>query len=172
VGRWWIAATVGALAFWVSGCGAGGQTPEPAGPLPSAIAVEVCSQKAQAQVDEALGQSTTAVTTPTWVSHLYACNYVYRQGVIAMSVQELSSQAQTTAYYDRLGAEYGNKQPLFGLGQGAFLTANGSVVVRKDWKVLLVNTTDLKGSFSSSRSLSGTPAETIASVIMACWAGD
>ena len=83
--------TTGALAVGLSACGALGQSPEPAGRLPSPIAVEVCSQKAQTQIGEALGQSTTAVTTPTWVSHLYSCNYVYRQGVVAMSVQELSS---------------------------------------------------------------------------------
>ncbi len=171
MGKLWtlLAGVAGALC--VSAC-TSGETPEPAGPVPSAIAVEVCSQKAQTQIGEALGESATSVTTPTWVNHLYSCNYLYRQGTIAMSVQELSSRAQTTAYFERLAAQFGNKQPLYGLGQGAFLTADGSVVVRKDWKVLLVNSTQLKGSFTDSRSLSGTPAETIASVIMACWAGD
>ena len=35
------------------------------------------------------------------------------------------------------------------LGQGAFQTTNGSVVVRKDWKVLLVDDTGLPAQFGT-----------------------
>jgi hypothetical protein len=132
----------------------------------------ICKVKAQTEIDEALGQSTTSVTTPTWVGHLYSCNYQYPEGTITLSVKELSSQAETTAYFDQLAQQFGEKQQLFGLGQGAFLADNGSVVARKDWKVLLVDPTKLTGTFSGTRSLSGTPAETVASVIMQCWDGD
>jgi len=132
----------------------------------------ICQPKAQTEIGEALGQDTTKVTTPTWNDHLYTCDYDYPQGVITLSVKELSSQAETTAYFQQEAARFGDKQQLFGLGQGAFLTTNGSVVARKDWKVLVVDTTGVSGSFASSRSLSGTPAETIASVIMQCWNGD
>jgi hypothetical protein len=59
----------------------------------------ICKVKAQTEIDEALGQSTTSVTTPTWVGHLYSCNYQYPEGTITLSVKELSSQAETTAYF-------------------------------------------------------------------------
>ena len=88
-----------------------------------------------------------------------------------MSVKELSSKSQTSAYFSDLAHQFGDKQTLYALGQGAFLTDNGSVVVRKDWKVLLVDSTRL-GPITTTAELSGTPAETMAAVIMACWAGD
>ncbi len=60
-----------------------------------------------------------------------------------MSVKELSSKSQTSAYFSDLAHQFGDKQTLYAFGQGAFLTDNGSVVVRKDWKVLLVDSTRL-----------------------------
>ena len=57
-----------------------------------------------------------------------------------LSVKELSSWAQTKAYFRSLGTQMGQVRTLKGLGQGAFQTTNGSMVVRKDWKVLLVDT--------------------------------
>jgi len=159
------------VAVGASACAAAAG-PQPAGANPSPLSVEVCSVKAETQVDEALGESTIKVTTPTWVDDLYTCDYQFPQGTIILSVKELSSAAETTAYFNQLGVNLGNKQTLFGLGQGGFLTDNGSVVVRKDWKVLLVDSTALKAPIATNHSLSGTPAETVASVIMACWAGD
>jgi hypothetical protein len=161
---------VGLSALALAACGKATAGPQPAGPDPSPIAQMVCQVKAQFQISEALGEQETTVSTPTWVDHLYTCDYRFPQGIVALSVKELSSQAQTLAYFNGLGQQYGNEQPLFGLGQQAFLASNGSVVVRKDWKVLLVDTTRLSRSFSSSPA--GSPAEIVATVIMGCWTGD
>ncbi len=89
-----------------------------------------------------------------------------------MSVKELSSKSQTTSYFTALAHHLGDKQTLYALGQAAFLTDNGSVVVRKDLKVLLVDSTRLTAPITTAAVLSGTPAETMAAVIMECWAGD
>jgi len=62
---------------------------------------------------------------------------------MVLSVKELSSWAQTKGYFAMLGRQLGDTGKLGNLGQGAFTTSNGSVVVRKDWKVLLVDITAL-----------------------------
>ena len=62
-----------------------------------------------------------------------------------LSVKELSSWAQTKQYFDSLAATLGRTRDLPGLGQAAFQTTDGSVVVRKDWKVLLVDSSGAPG---------------------------
>jgi len=61
---------------------------------------------------------------------------------------------------------------LQGLGQGAFQTTDGSVVVRKDWKVLLVDTSGLPARFGVPATTSGEVAVTVGDIILGCWAGD
>lgn len=160
-----------ALTLSLAACSSASAGPQPAGPNPSPIAVEVCSTKAQTQVDEVF-QLTSTVSPPTWADHLYSCAYKFQAGVIGLSVKELSSQAETTAYYQGLQAKLGQQEQLPGLGQGGFVTTNGSVVVRKDWKVLVVDQTRFNPALLDGQSYGGTPAELVASVIMGCWAGD
>jgi hypothetical protein len=66
----------------------------------------------------------------------------------------------------------GKARDLEALGQGAFQTTNGSVVVRKDWKVLVVDDTGLPARFWVPTTSSGSVAVTVADVILGCWAGD
>jgi hypothetical protein len=148
-----------------------GRKPEPAGRTPSAIALEVCSSKARGQIDEVLGVS-ASVQDRAWVDHLYSCNYVYPDGRFQLSVKELSSWTETYAYYDGLGKQFGNSGSLGNLGQGAFRAANGDVVVRKDWKVLLVNIGGLPSQFGNPPTAATDVAYTVADIILACWAGD
>jgi hypothetical protein len=71
-----------------------------------------------------------------------------------------------------LGSTLGDKGSIGNLGQGAFSTKNGSVVVRKDWKVLLVDISGLPSQFGEPLSPRGDIAATVADVILGCWAGD
>lgn len=123
----------------------------------------------------ALGQTATVATT-TWLDHRYTCTYTYPNytptGSFAVSVQELSSRAETTTYYDRLVASMGRMRDLSTLGEGAFQTTDGSVVVRKDWKVLLVDNAGLPPQFGIPPTSSAAVAVTVADVILGCWAGD
>lgn len=164
---------VGAIALLSAACStqAAGSGPQPAGPHPSTSAKMVCAPGAREKLDQVLGSTSTTVTRPTWVAHLYSCGYVYPQGTMTLSVKELSSTAETTSYFDGLARRYGTRQPLYGLGQGAFLADDGSVVVRKDYKVLLVDTSGFSKAYVQPESASGTPAETVASTIMDCWSG-
>ncbi len=166
-------ALVGLLgAGCASGAGSTSKTgPKPAGARPSSIAVQVCAPEARADIGSALGEKAT-VSRPTWVDHLYQCRYGYPTGSFVLSVKELSSWPQTLAYFHSLSARLGKAGGLQGLGQGAFQTTDGSVVVRKDWKVLLVDTSGLPAQFGVPPTSSGDVAVTVGDVILGCWAGD
>ena len=149
--------------------------PKPAGVLPSPISRQVCSHEAQADMASALGE-TAKVSVPTWVDHRYSCTYAYPgatpTGSFTVSVKELSSWDQTYAYFDALAATMGRSRDLESLGQAAFQTTDGSVVVRKDWKVLVVDNSGLPEQFGKPPTSSGAVAVTVADVILGCWAGD
>ena len=147
------------------------QAPEPAGKNPSSIAVEVCSETAQSEIQHVLGVTAT-VNRPTWVDHVYSCRYQYSDGAFVLSVKELSSWSQTFAYFESLGKQLGDTGSLGNLGQGAFTTTDGSVVVRKDWKVLLVDIAPLPAQFGKPPTSKADVAYTVADIILACWAGD
>ena len=148
------------------------EAPKPAGRLPSTISKMVCRPEAQHEIAEALGVKPVTVSTPTWIDDLYSCRYEYSTGVMTLSVKELSSWAQTFAYFRGLGSQFGNARSLGNLGQGAFSENDGSVVVRKDWKVLTVDITGLPGQFGVPPTSSADIAVTVADVILGCWAGD
>ncbi|TMK54264.1 MAG: hypothetical protein E6G60_22385 [Actinobacteria bacterium] len=144
---------------------------EPAGPTPSESAQMVCAPEAQKDLASVLGVSSTAVETPTWVDHLYSCRYDYADGAMTLSVKELSSKAQTSAYFDSLRTQFGKKRPVVGLGQGAFVTTNGSVVVRKDYKVLLVDTSGLPARFGPFSANRAKTAIDVGVTVLGCWTG-
>ena len=97
---------------------------QPAGPNPSESAQMVCAPEAQSELASALGVTTTAVTEPTWVAHVYSCGYMYPDGSMGMSVKELSSRAETSAYFASLRAQLGEAERLTGVAQGAFVTTD------------------------------------------------
>ncbi|MBV8463105.1 MAG: hypothetical protein JO368_07415 [Acidimicrobiales bacterium] len=115
---------------------------------------------------------TASVTTPTWTDHVYACRYRYPDGSFELTVKELSSWPQTLAYYAAFGRKEGLTPTVPRLGQGSFQTDNGSMVVRKDWKVLQVDISGLPDQFGHPPTSRGDVAVTVADVILACWSGD
>jgi len=172
------AAVVAFLAISSAGCASSTgapasstRTPLPAGTQPSAISRMVCGTKALKELDNALGVTGT-VSRPTWVHHAYSCRYAYRDGAFGLTVKELSSWRQTKAYFGRLGTTLGNTGKATGLGQAAFTTTNGSIVARKDWKVLTVDISGLPPKFGVPQTSAADNAYTIADVIMGCWNGD
>ena len=67
-------------------------------------------------------------------------------------------------------AEVGTGE-LKGLGQGAFTTRDDGAVVRKDYKVLLVDTSRLPAQFGSPPQTRSEVATNVAAAIMGCWTG-
>jgi hypothetical protein len=148
--------------------------PEPARATPSVSAKLVCAHDTQNELAAVLGVHTTKPVVPTWVraSHLYSCRYTYRNGVIALSLKELSSKTETDAYFTSLARRLGQTQRPLALGQGIFFpTKNGSAVVRKDYKVLLVDISGLPAQFGSPPFSRANIALTVAATILDCWSG-
>lgn len=143
----------------------------PAGVNPSPSAKMVCAPGAQNDLAESLGVAVSQVTTPTWTDHLYSCTYQYPNGSFSMAVKELDNRADTTSYFNALAALYGRRPGRIGIGQGAFVTTNGNVVVRKDYKVLYVDTTGLPVSFGQPPQDPADNALSVAATIMSCWSG-
>jgi len=143
-----------------------------AGPNPSKSAKMVCTKEARAEIAANLGKKETSVTPPKWVraEHLYSCTYVYPRGRITLVVKELSSADETTAYFDSVKTKYGVTQQLNGLGQGAWILRNNDVVVRKDYKVLLVDVAAIPADFAAAMTRSDV-ALNIGVAIMGCWTG-
>jgi hypothetical protein len=131
----------------------------------------VCAREAQRDIARVLGVG-ASVTTPTWMDDTYSCRYQYPDGEFVLTVKELSSWSQTLAYFAGLGREQGRTPTVPSLGQGSFQTANGSMVVRKDWKVLNVDISGLPAQFGRPPTSRGDVAVTIADLILACWSGD
>jgi hypothetical protein len=118
------------------------RAPLPAGTTPSKISKMVCSAEAEKELAATLGAS-AVIGRPTWTDHLYSCRYTYPNGTFTLSVKELSSWPETYAYFDSLREALGQTNTITALGQGAFATRNRSIVVRKDWKVLVVDVSGL-----------------------------
>jgi len=147
------------------------RVPLPAGANPSRISKMVCSPTAAKDIRAAVGEK-AAVGEVTWVNHLYSCRFGYPTGSMVLSVKELSSWSETIAYFDSLATTMGTSQKISGLGQGAFQATDGSVVVRKDWKVLVVDISGLPGQFGVPATSSGNVALRVSYQILGCWAGD
>ena len=163
-----------AVMLGIAGCGSvtsSAESPKPAGKSPSAISRMVCAKEAAGEIAEVVAAK-ASVTAPTWADHLYSCGYRYHEGTMVLSVKELSSWTQTYAYFDELAKTLHKTAPVKGLGQGAFVVRDGSVVVRKDWKILLVDISGLHGMVGSPPSSRYGVALDAAGVILGCWSGD
>ena len=162
-------AVVAAVAL--AGCGSSGNHAG-SNTTPSKSAKMVCQKEARADIAASVGVKETRVTTPTWdkAQHLYSCTYVYPKGKITLVVKEMSTQVETTAYFNGIKQKYGLTQELKGLGQGAWVLKNNDVVVRKDYKVLLVDVHGIPANFAPSMTRSDV-AVNIGVAILGCWTG-
>ena len=140
---------------------------------PSASAKMICEPEAAKEIyDQATGVKTIKPFKPAWVGHVYSCDYVYPNGaVMRLSVKEMSSPDETTAYFDSLAQKLGKAKDQPGLGQGAFTTKNGDLVVRKDYKVLVVDVSKLPASFGVPADTRENVAINVGVTIMGCWTG-
>ena len=86
------------------------------------------------------------------------------------AVKELSSGTETTNYFESIKRKYGTSDDLNGMGQAAYVLRNSDVVVRKDYKVLLVDVTGIPERLVPAMRRSDV-AVSIGAVIMSCWIG-
>jgi hypothetical protein len=142
------------------------------GPTPSVSARMICRQVTIHAFARVLGVATTSHPSPTWANHRYTCAYRYPRGTMVLYVQELPTLSGTRAFMTSLGRSMGDAGPVANVGQGAFATPNGSVVSRKDNKVLVVNVAGLPRTFGHPATARGEVALTVTELIFACWRGD
>jgi len=146
--------------------------PEPARATPSASAKMICAHETQTDIAAVLGVHTTQPVVPTWTNHLYSCRYTYHSAVMVLSVKELSGKTQTDGYFTSLARRLGQAQRPLAISRGAFFTTrNLSVVVRKDYKVLLVDVSGLPAHFGVPPYTRADVAIKVAATIMDCWTG-
>lgn len=132
----------------------------------------VCAAEAQEDIAANLGNvKPTTVTTPTWVNSVYSCQYVYPNGAVTLSVKELPSSAATSRYFRKLGEKLDRRLGKLALGGAAFTAHDGSVVVRKDFKVLDVDISQLSGKLGTPPMDPPIVALNIAATVMGCWTG-
>ena len=134
----------------------------------------ICEPEAANDIyEQATGVKTIAPFHPTWIDHIYSCDYVYPGGAkMTLSVKEVSSPAETTAYFDALGVKlHRTSKPFTGLGQGAFQVADGSMVIRKDYKILLIDVSKLPANFGVPSDVRGNVGIDVAEAILGCWTG-
>jgi hypothetical protein len=145
---------------------------QPVRAAPSATAKMICARETQTELAAVLGVHTTQPVVPTWTDHLYSCRYSYNHAFMVLSVKELSNQAQTDGYFTSLAHRLGQTQRPQAIDRGAFFTTkNRSVVVRKDYKVLLVNISGLPARFGAPPYTRADVAIKVAATIMDCWTG-
>ena len=150
---------------------ASGHVAIPVSANPSKSAKMICESEVQGDVAARIGLKVTKPLVGKWADHVYSCDYTYGKAVMTLAVKELANQADTDAYFASLAAKLGKTERISGLGQGAFTTKNLSAVVRKDYKVLLVDISKLPAQFGTPPDARGNIALDIASEIMGCWTG-
>jgi hypothetical protein len=129
----------------------------------------VCGAEGQKEIAEALGVHTSAPIAPTWVDHLYSCAYPYADVRMDLSVKELTDAASTDAYFASAEHALGTGAAVAGVGQEAYQGADGSVVVRKDFKVLQVDVAGMPAQVGSPAIDRSEAAVRVAIVVMGCW---
>jgi hypothetical protein len=177
-----VTAVVGALAL--AACGSkstpgsssattppGGHIAIPAKATPSISAKMICESEVKGELASLLGVQPVQPLVPTWKDHVYSCTYHYKGGSLTLSVKELTDKAATDAYFAEETQKLGKSQNINGLGQPAFTTSDKSVVVRKDYKVMLVDISKLPAQFGNPPDSRENIALNVAATILGCWTG-
>ena len=149
----------------------GGHVAIPAKATPSVSAKMICEDEVKNELSSLLGVQPTQPLAPTWKDHLYSCTYHYKGGALTLSVKELTDKASTDAYFADEAQKLGRTQNINGLGEPAFTTSDKSVVVRKDYKVMLVDISKLPAQFGNPPDSRDNIALNVAAEILGCWTG-
>jgi hypothetical protein len=178
--RWVRLVALAALLSAAAGCAADRSTATPRTPRPagapatgvSATGQLICSTEAQEDIATAVGLPTSRPVVGTLRGNEYSCEYAYPGGTMALSVTELADDAGTDAFFDSVRQTSAASERLAGIGQDAYQNQDGSMVVRKDRKVLRVGVDGLPARFGQPPTARRQLAAAVALVIMECWTQD
>jgi hypothetical protein len=136
---------------------------------PSKAAKMVCTGDVREEVKNVLKLSSPAPISTSWRDQLYTCTYTLPMGKMVLSVKESAGKPAAVAYFQALRTRLGGTQPAPGLGEQAYATKTGTVVVLKDNTTLRVDTTGLPAVFGPQQQRRTDLAYEIASVVLGCW---
>jgi hypothetical protein len=168
------------LAALLAGCGG---PPAPVGPqpgpaptsaladVPSPQAEMVCEPEAQADIQDLIGVVPTKVGPIQYANHTSTCRYVYPNGSFTLVVEDLPNDITTTRTYEALATKLGKVNTIDLPDAQAFTTNDGSVVLRRDTKVMLVDVTQLPATFGNPPSPRPDAARLIMKAVLNCWVG-
>ncbi|WP_138731518.1 hypothetical protein [Modestobacter excelsi] len=138
---------------------------------PSGTAAMVCGADVVGDVSRALALSMPPVTDSTWADQLFTCDYSLPMGPLVLSVKESPDAAAAAEYFDGRQAELTGAAAALGLGERAFSTPTGTVVVVKDAMTLTVDATGLPEEFGANGQRRSAFAYEVASIVLGCWTG-
>jgi hypothetical protein len=180
-----VAGGLAALAVLLAACG--GQSAAPSGPptgpslgpavvtalpdAPSPQAEMVCAPEAQQDIQDLIGVVPTAVGPIQYANHTSTCRYAYANGAFTLVVQDLPNDITTTRTYEALAGKLGKIDSIDLPDAQAFTTNDGSIVLRRDTKVMLVDVAQLPGTFGSPPSPRADAARLIMKAVLNCWVG-
>ena len=136
---------------------------------PSAAAQMVCSADIKDKVKQVLSLSSSPLTHSTFVDHRFTCTYDLPMGPLKLSVQDSPNKAAAGTYFTGLRPTLGTTDTLIGLGERAYGTPSGTVVVLKDSQTLSVDATGLPTVFGAQQQKRTDLAYEIASDVLGCW---
>ncbi|MEP7180042.1 MAG: hypothetical protein ABI775_13220, partial [Pseudonocardiales bacterium] len=139
---------------------------------PSDSAAMVCAAETRSAIKTILVIKQVPAGTATYADHLFTCTYKLAMGPLILSVKESPDRPSTDSYYTALRQAFSNTENVDGLGEAAWGTKDGTVVLRKDNDVLRVDATGLPAEFGAQHSKRNDFAYEIASNILGCWTGD
>jgi hypothetical protein len=131
----------------------------------------VCGSEISGAIRSALILPAPPVGRSTWADSLFTCTYRLPYGPLVLSVKETATPAAARAYFTA-GRARATAIDTPGLGQAAYATSTGTVVVIKDNDVLTVDATALPAEFGDRRHKRTDIAYGIASAVLGCWTGD
>ncbi len=131
----------------VAGCFSSGAASK-AGPRPPS-ARQFCNERARREVSISVGVPMVRTPRPHENAHSYACTYEFTDGRIGVSVAKLASVADARARFEAIARERGRRPepPMLGEELEAFVTTNGTIIVRKDNEILDVDVAHLPSQF-------------------------
>jgi hypothetical protein len=138
---------------------------------PSVSARMICAAEEQEEIAQTLGLPLRRQAISVWTAPVYRCTYPFTAGPLVLSVRELADARDTIAYFAAARAAAEGSTDLPGLGEAAFATTDGSVYVRKDFKVLKVDVSKLPTAVGTAPLSRADAAFVVAQLIMGCWTG-
>ena len=136
---------------------------------PSAAAQMICSADIKGKVRQVLTLRRPPATHTTFIGHRYTCAYDLPMGPLVLSVHDSPNTSAARAYFTELRPTLGATDALIGLGEDAYGTTTGTVVVLKDSQTLTVDATGLPPAFGSQKQKRTDLAYEIASYVLGCW---